>query len=993
MTLGDLYNNVKKFGKGVFSGEQYALPYANTSKDKNFAQTGLKKVYNFGAGVVNHIATDGIIRPFADISDNIASQAYGIPTPQYNQMKSGAFKLGTSLAGQGAKNPQQLLGDIGQTALPILEAWGGGKIVGAAQKGFVAPTLSALAKNSAKQGFRVGGINGLAQGFNDNRNADLPTFLLNSGISGVAGAGFGAGLGFATPYAGAELGKLTRDIGKFADPNTILNPAKKYINTGSLISSDGNYPKMVDPRFFEPESLLFKGVMKTEGLPVGMSIKDVSGDFKPGQFVKNIKRGNFGKIVSINNEKGTAQVFFKNKSNKTKATVEIPLSELQGKGGQMLPDGIRSPRPFIERPTQGPNTNLKLNSGHLRVDQKSKQFVDETIDDLKPSIEKIVGKRMSNQEVTQLADRTSSTLEKTIGSEQTLRLGAEALNLRRQVAAAAKDGKVTPEFIEALKKDKAFSTNIARLMQQRSIDVDPLEKTQMQAMIEAVLAKNDKTDEILKAADGVDFNDARQAAAFYRQFVKPSAEEWVDLIRYNSMLSSPNTHIINSFSNAVNSGVVAPIEKTVSGAVDFLGSKILKKERTQFAGEGAAYVKGYMSSIGEASHRFADVMRGKRANTNLDLRNIQLKPGSKVEGALSVPTKLLEGMDQFFTALAYGGEKNAFTYREGKGIKVPNLELKAQDKAAYRLFRQDLHSEDQGGLLNAIDYMTSKLMNLRSLEAANDANQGMKLGASMVRNIAKWTIPFIKTPMNILKQGVEYFPLGFGTIPGAANKTEQISKAIIGSTVFAGAGMMLESGRLTWAEPVNEKQKNAFRAAGMQPYSVKIGNKWYSYQKLAPGIAFPLALIAAIDDTQKNRKLGDDTVDQILTAVAKYGQFLSDQSYAKNVGDLLVAAKGGESGIARLISNYPQQMVPYRAALGWIARLTDDTQRKVDPEGNFVEKQVQSLMMNIPGLSDNVPARQDQFGKDIKSPDNIINAFLPIRVSTENKKNVSIYNA
>lgn len=620
------------------------------------------------------------------------------------------------------------------------------------------------------------------------------------------------------------------------------------------------------------------------------------------------------------------------------------------------------------------------NSKNLNISSESKKLVDKTVSEIVPQIEKTVGKKLTNQEVIDLANNTSKTLTKTIGVDQTAALGAQQLKVRQQLANIAKDGKVTPEFIDLLQKDKAFAENTARLLQQRNIVADP-NSNQLQAILQNVLKQNKNTDEILNAAKGIDFNDPKQATEFYRTFVKPRASEWLDTLRYNSMLSSPNTHINNAFSNTIQASIVKPLEKTITGGLDFLGS-LGGKERKAFAGEGLAYAKGYWSSLGDATHKFADVMRGKSLSQNLDTKYMPLATkgiAGKTFNALSYPMKMLEASDQFFTTLGKGGETAALNLKASNGIKVGNVETTALENATKTLFRQDLNPEGQGHILGAIDKVTGTLQNLRNSENP------------VVSNIAKFTIPFIKTPMNIFKQGIEYSPAGVSTMWGAGNKTEQLSKAIIGSSVFAGAATLLGAGRLTWGEPTSEKQKNAYRSAGMQPYSVKIGDKWVAYSKLGP-LAFPIAMVAAIDDAEKNKKLDESTTEQILSGIAKYGNFLADQSYAKNIGDLISAAKNGESGISYLVGNYPQQLVPYRALSGWIARLTDPTQRKVDPQGTFIDKQVQQLMMNIPGLTDKVPARTDQFGQPIQTSNPTLNAFSPLKVTTENTDNKQLYN-
>jgi hypothetical protein len=198
--------------------------------------------------------------------------------------------------------------------------------------------------------------------------------------------------------------------------------------------------------------------------------------------------------------------------------------------------------------------------------------------------------------------------------------------------------------------------------------------------VSAVLDVTKNIDEVLKRAEGVDFNDFNQASAFYRSFVGPRAEEWLDLLRYNSMLSSPTTHIVNTFSNIINSGIVAPVEKAVTGGLDFLSSVITGKEHKYFAGERGAHLSGYFSNIRTGFTRFAEAVSGERPVTNLDLRNIPVATtGAKgaVAKTLAYPMRLLEAADQFFVALTQGGERASLSYRASKGVNVTLPEIQA----------------------------------------------------------------------------------------------------------------------------------------------------------------------------------------------------------------------------------------------------------------------------------------------------------------------------
>jgi hypothetical protein len=631
----------------------------------------------------------------------------------------------------------------------------------------------------------------------------------------------------------------------------------------------------------------------------------------------------------------------------------------------------------IPEETISPQKNVSsfYNLNRLKISQKAKQGIQDEISNAGKQLEQTVGNKLSNKEVLDMADTSSKILDSTVTREKTSVKIAANLNLRRKIAEVAQSGKIDDKFVDLWMKDKAAGEDIARQLQARKIVADPEEAKTINIVLEAIYKQNKNADEIIKASKGVDFNDAEQVAKLYRNFVKPKADEWLDVLRYNSMLSSPNTHIVNTASNLEGTAVVTPIEKTITGMLDAVKSGFTGKQRQYYAGEGKEYLKGYLSNVGEAASRFVNVMKGEAMNLNPDIRNIPLTKqgtaGRAVENTLSLPMRMLEGMDQFFTALTEGGVKKSLAYRAGKlGKPIADIEKLAKSEATQRLFRAT-ENADQGVILDGIDRLTNTLMRLR-----NSDNAAVKL-------MARFTFPFVRTPTNLFKQGIEYSPAGISTLMGAKNKTEQLSKIIIGSSVAAGASMLLGQDRLTWAEPTNAKRKAEFRAAGRQPYSVKVGDKWISYSKLHPAMAFNLALVSALDDSIKNQKLSEDEADTILSTFAKFGNFLVDQSYLRNMGDFLGAVKGDEEKFTSYFANYPQQLIPFKSLMGWITRIIDPVQRKIDTDGTLLEKQMQQVMLNIPGLSENVPAREDQFGAPIPNQNRIFNALSPNRMTTE----------
>jgi len=625
-----------------------------------------------------------------------------------------------------------------------------------------------------------------------------------------------------------------------------------------------------------------------------------------------------------------------------------------------------------------------FNTNRLNVSDETRTVVRQTVSEIKPQIEEVVGKKLSNKEVVDFSNVSSRVLHKAVDRQQTLEWEAALLKARQILSSQAVSGTMTKEYLDNLLAIKSLGSDTARKLQSFSIGADPKLNNAKGAILEAILKVTDDAEKILKESKGVDFNNYEQTAAFYRKFVKPNAGDWIEKIRYTSMLSSPNTHINNTMSNFQGTALIAPIEKTITGMVDFLKSTVTGKKRSAFTGEGVAYMRGYWSKLHEASQNFADVMSGRKFSTAQELHNLPLTApgttGRKVENTQNFFPRLLQASDEFFTTLTEGAVMKSLEYRASRGVKTRFPEIKATAEARKRLFNAPFNLDEEGPVLKALEYLPMKVA-----EARNSNNP-------VVRTVAKYTFPFVRIPSNILKASVEYSPLGVLTLPGAKNKVEQVSKAILGTSIGLGTAMLVGSDRMTWSEPTDPKKKSMFRAAGMQPYSVKVGNKWISFSKLHPAIAFNMALVAAVRDAERNKSLSDSEVETVLNGAAKWVNFYADMSYVKNIGDFVSSAKGDAEGISRYLSNYPQQLIPFRALMGWVTRIIDPYQRKIDTTGNVLEKQLQQLSTQIPLLSQTVPARLDQSGQPIENQNRLFNAITPIgKVTTEKTQEKNMY--
>lgn len=439
----------------------------------------------------------------------------------------------------------------------------------------------------------------------------------------------------------------------------------------------------------------------------------------------------------------------------------------------------------------------------------------------------------------------------------------------------------------------------------------------------------------------------------------------IDEFRYNNILSSPRTHIVNIFSNAIQAGILKPATRLAEGGIDFARATLTgDKERRVFASEVPVYYQGMLGKMGEATNSFLKAVRGEMDIERPDLSRGQMdalvKPPSSLPTALTIPSKLLEGMDRFWMTLLKGGEEAALTYRKGRGVDVGDIQAKAEMDAKYYTFRQAVDPSGkktgQGNLLRSIDQFTKGIYTLRKVPGIG------------------WFIPFVQTPMNITKQMIEYSPAGIATLPGAKNKAEQLAKTLVGTTAMTAAATLVSNLETTWSAPTGKKEKELFYASGRQPYSIKVGDSWVAINQLGPLSAAFVIPMAFKESFKGDNRPTDTQLQNIGQAILKVGKYLSDQTYVKGIGDFVKMMQGDEVGAGQFLTNIPRQLIPMSSLLSWAARIIDPIMRNPGKDVGA------NIAAGLPFLSKLVEPFTDPTGEPSRAPNPLINAISPMKI-------------
>lgn len=734
------------------------------------------------------------------------------------------------------------------------------------------------------------------------------------------------------------------------DPNEFVTLKTSYENI--MRSRGGWADKLFD--MFRSSSEFGARTARTTAEPRGLlMLSDESGSaLIPFSKDDIVKVGSaFGKVVKVAGKIASVNIAGK--------ITKFPITDLEAVSGL---------------PSEDAATNIE----RLQISDEAKFKILEATTQLGAEIENVSGKKLTHEEVLEAA-KTAEILSKGVSREATLQFEASLLNTRKHLAALAEQNELTPEFLDALRVVANTGTDIARSLESMKIEAMPEFATAKVKIIKDIMKLGVDSNKILEAAKGVDFKDEQAVAKFYRKFVKPKLGEKLDEFVYMNILSSPLTHIVNTTSNLIQLAALNPLTKLASGMVDMVAANMTGAERMHYVSSVPQFYKGALNAVPEAFKLAFNIMKGKKTLERPDVKHIPTLSKLVDWGTLKVGKyvpRALEASDVFFRTMIEAGETEAMTRKLGhepSEKELLKIKEKAKKTAEYFVFRQKPDSDGgsgQGDFLSAVDNLTNAIYRLRSVPGV------------------KWFVRFVQTPMNILKQGIEYSPAGFATLKGGKDKSEQIGKAIIGSMVFTGASYLAANNMLTWAAPTGKREKNEFYAAGLQPYSVRIGDKWVSYSKLGP-LAYPLAMAAAFHYYTKESPtaLSDSDMDKIVDSMTGFMRFFSDQSYLRGVGDLLGFMRGEKT---KAFSSVPTQLVPLSSLQGWINQITDEFQRK-PADGLSIESIVDNIQMKLAGMSQYVPAQIDYEEAPVKKQMRGINAVSPVKISKVNRGKLSEY--
>lgn len=437
------------------------------------------------------------------------------------------------------------------------------------------------------------------------------------------------------------------------------------------------------------------------------------------------------------------------------------------------------------------------------------------------------------------------------------------------------------------------------------------------------------------------------------------------------LLTNPATHVKNLMSNIMTTGYLAGERFAMAAAKD---SPVSLREGIEFS---AALLDTQKLAIANAAKAFRSGQSGF-ALGKVDLPRIRATARDMLdpEGKAGVFSKAIDAWgavlqkyagnalaagDEYSKTLLYQAQIRALATRQGvaKGLNGDALAKHIADVMADPppLLTADAVQFAQYGTFTKSLGTTGR--NVQALIAANP--------------MARIVVPFVRTPMNIFKFTFERTPLALlsravreDISAGGLRRATAMTKISMGSTLMMIGADLASNGVISGAGPTDPKVRAALRRTGWQPYSVKIGDTWYSYGGLEP-VATLLGMSADISEILGNYEAYDidkqKDVDSLAVAAAiAVGNQLVGKTFMTGFSDLVEALSNpgmyGDGYVRRMAGS----LVPSGVAA---------VERATDPTLSSVNGMIDAMKARIPGLSQSLPPRRNIWGEEIK-------AFYPV---------------
>jgi N12 class adenine-specific DNA methylase len=421
-----------------------------------------------------------------------------------------------------------------------------------------------------------------------------------------------------------------------------------------------------------------------------------------------------------------------------------------------------------------------------------------------------------------------------------------------------------------------------------------------------------------------------------------------------SILSGPQTHVVNVVSGLTYGTYEATFKKLATGAQADIARMFGMKPDAASLADIPAMIAATLPAIRAA---FLDSIKAWKSETRVfDAYALQLTDENgalfkesfspALKGTLGkvmrgISFRLMGAADEFvksfFTRVEVAAQARQIARQEGKsGLELAKAisELLEPGSLAWERSlaqaKKITFQTEIGSGTSSIDSTVDGLATLISRTKKGDFGKFLK-------GLSHFTFPFVDTPTNIFKQGVTMSPVGgllalvdatrslirrkqgnveeAERIYNAARALDDLTNQIVAWGFIIGLSELVKpgdddeelpfiTGTIPWRSTSPGEREIAYRTA--PPQSIRIGGQWYSYKRLDPFASALAFTVDAIKEMQSGKPM-DEAWGNIGLGMLRNMQ---DKTFLQGVSDLVNAATDPERFGTKWATNIAIGFIP-----------------------------------------------------------------------------------
>lgn len=586
--------------------------------------------------------------------------------------------------------------------------------------------------------------------------------------------------------------------------------------------------------------------------------------------------------------------------------------------------------------------------------------------------------------------KVASRLHKISANQQSKLLSSNKIATKRKFVPDL--NKTTPEVEEVLNKAD---------LQSKIDDTDKV----LDDMVKGLKSGDPKAKrEALRTLVGIQLSggDIGKTFNYWQAIRQVSGSQWLDIM-YNSMLSAPTTHIVNTLSNAINTvyrpftlywgGNAKHKKQALKGFYNFqqtindsweMAGRAWKENQPINKGD-----KGFKQT-GEVDEALEKLNIAAESSDDLGLKRganaMNLVQGIVNFPLFSWPSRLLTTSDEFFKVMVARMEYS----QQIMGRAIDDAE--ASGKSVDELFDSLYKSEYRRNFTPKHEILNNDLLNAAKEVTFQQSLDGMaKNFGDTVHNIPLFRpfFPFVKTGHNIMVYSAQHTPLLSRHLTESRAIMESgdeyaiamlKGKQAVGRWIIVTGGILAISGGATGNGP---REAGAYKvwAQSHRPRSLKIPftDRWLDYSRIEPLgtiLSATCDVVYAMQHYQLSEKKAEYLLGHLMYSI---GANITNKSFLQGLiplGQLLTPNSQQLSTLANLPAEMANNFFPLASARRTFANIHTPYMMEFDSMFN-------RTVFNATGGIINLGA-ENQFdwlsGENIGNPSGGLNALNPLKV-------------